>query len=64
MFEPVLLHLPTQLVFQLENALHVGLKLADSLGRAKLAKLPQGNNNMDFRLACYQVVLLETAANL
>ena len=26
--------------------------------------IPKGNNNMDFRIACDQVVLLETAANL
>ena len=58
-----LFYLPTQIRFPIRGKRVTcrGLKLANSLGRTKL---PVGNNNMNFRLARDQVVLLETVANL
>ena len=74
-----LLYLPAQILFLIggEHITCGGSKLTNSLGRTKLSlgqqappeggqnsRTPQGDNNLNFRLARDQVVHLETARNL
>ena len=61
----ILLNLPTQKRFPIggERIMCHGLKLTNSLGQIKLTKTPYGNN-LNFGLACHQVVDLETVGNL
>ena len=62
-----LLYLPAQIRFPIagERVTCRRSKLINSLGRAKLTNwLWKRNNNMNFRLARDQVMLLETEGNL
>ena len=58
LFQKALLYLPTQIRFSIggQRVTCRGLKLTNSLGRAKLTL--SRNNNLNFRLARDQVVLL------
>ena len=68
------MQLPTQIRFPIgrERVTCHGSKLTNSLGRTKfinsiarpISLTPQGNNNLNFRLARDQVVYPETMANL